>query len=76
MPNTLEAVGCEYGTLESKPVDEDVEPLEALLSKGLGACFGLSNPFVNGAFFFGGFVIRLALVTERFVSLVSSVWYL
>jgi hypothetical protein len=70
MPKTFEAVGCEYGTLESKPVDEDVEPLEALLSKGFGACFGPSNPFDNDGFFFGGFVIRLALLTERFVSLV------
>jgi hypothetical protein len=39
----------------------------------LGACLGLSNPFDSGAFFFGGFVIRLALATERVVSLVSSV---
>jgi hypothetical protein len=74
MPKTFEAVGCEYGTLESKPVDEDVEPLEALLSKGFGACFGPSNPFDNDGFFFGGFVIRLALLTERFVSLVWSVF--
>jgi hypothetical protein len=73
MPNTFEAVGCEYGTLESKPVDEDVEPLDALLSKGFGACFGPSNPFDNDGFFFGGFVIRLALLAERFVSLAWSV---
>jgi hypothetical protein len=69
MPNTFEAEGCEYGTLERSPVDEDVEPREALLSGGFGACLGPSNPFDNEGFFFGGFVIRLALLTERFVSL-------
>jgi hypothetical protein len=74
MPKTFEAVGCEYGTLESKPVDEDVEPLEVLLSKGFGACFGPSNPFDNDGFFFGGFVMRLALLTERFVSLIRLVF--
>jgi hypothetical protein len=49
-------------------VDEDVEPLEALLSCGFGTCFGPSKPFDTG-FFFGGLVIRLVLLTERFVSL-------
>jgi hypothetical protein len=76
MPNTFEALGCEYGTLESRPVDEDVEPLETLLSKGLGACFGPSNPFVNEVFFFGGFVMRLALLTERLVSLIPLALHL
>jgi hypothetical protein len=69
MPNTFEALGCEYGTLERRPIDGDVEPRKTLLSRGLGACLGPSNPFDNESFFFGGFVIRLALLIERFVAL-------
>jgi hypothetical protein len=65
----LEAVGCEYGTLESKPVDEEVDPLEALLSCGFGACLGPSKTFEINDFFLGGLVIRRALLTERLVSL-------
>ena len=65
-------MGWEYGTFESNPTDEDVEALDALLSYGLGTvatCLGPSNPFDTEVFFFGGFVIRLALVTVRLVSL-------
>jgi len=50
-------------------MDEDVEPLEALLSCGFGTCFGPSKPFDKDGFFLGGLVIRRTLLTERFVSL-------
>lgn len=50
-------------------MDEDVDPLDALLSCGLGTCFGRSKPFATDGFFLGGFVIRLVLLTERLVSL-------
>lgn len=66
MPKTLEADGSEYGTLERRPMEEESDPLEALLSWGLGICLGPSK-----SFFLGGFVIRrvLLLVLARLVSL-------
>lgn len=59
--------------MERRPVEEDVEPREALRSWGLGACFGPSKPPFDIVFFLGGLVIRVAaLPAERFVSLVEG----
>ena len=58
--------------MESRPVDDDTDPLDTLLSSGLGACIGRSRDFGgagNETFFFGGLVMRKGLLVERFVSL-------
>jgi hypothetical protein len=69
MPKTLEALGCEYGTLESRPVDGVTSPLEILFSWAFCACLGVSNIFDAATRFGGGFVMRRALLTERLDSL-------
>lgn len=48
---------------------DDVDVLEAGLSVGLGACFGLWKSVDSDGFFLGGFVMRLALLTDLLVSL-------
>jgi hypothetical protein len=55
--------------LESRPIDDDVEPRDAVRSNGFGVCFKPSKPSDADGFFLGGFVIRLPLLAERFVSL-------
>jgi len=50
-------------------VDDEVDPRDALLSCGFGACLGAWNPFTTAGFFFGGFVIRRVLLTDLLVSL-------
>jgi hypothetical protein len=65
----LEAVGWEYGTFDKRPMDDEVDPRDELLSWGFGACLGASNPFDIVDFCLGGFVIRRALLTDLLVSL-------
>lgn len=52
-------------------MEDEIDPLEAILSWGLGICLEPSNPGMFG-FFLGGFIMRRVALPTRFVSLVNG----
>ncbi len=74
MPKTLEAVGWEYGTLESRPMERATEPRESLrlLRMPRSAMFGMDDLAGFGDFL-GGLVMRRLLACVTLVSLGSHV---